>query len=329
MSSPHWGLRLRTSIVLTDDFSVVHLSDRVQIHRLCPPILWRVPVDRRALGGGCIRSCWAHNFQTLQLTGLLGSVVGFSAKRIESFASFLLPSFHSTKGEEWSFFIRQNNNKMATPLIGTAIITGGNGALGSEVAITIAKTQPLIHLLLVAREIDENESVHRVAERVRQIGPRSLEIAKLDLADLDEVATFGKFTVRRVKQKTIPPVVLLINSAATLSYRRNDVTRDGFDPVYQVTCLSPFLLTVSLLEAFKVNGTLVMNIGCSAISEGRLDYFDVNRVTGESAGRGTLTAKEGNVRFGSSKLLMSAAMYGLRRSLRCVSIRPTTLPTVW
>jgi mannan polymerase II complex ANP1 subunit len=209
---------------------------------------------------------------------------------------------------------------MATPLIGTAIITGGNGALGSEVAIAVAKTQPLIHLLLTARDIDENESVHRLAERVRQIGPRSLEIVKLDLADLDQVATFGKFTVRRVRQKTIPPVVLLINSAATLSYTRDDFTQDGFDPVYQVNCLSPFLLTVTLLEAFKANGPLVMNIGCSAISEGRLDYFDGNRRTGKSADRRTsLTAKEGSVRFGSSKLLMSAAMYGLRRSLRSVS----------
>lgn len=208
---------------------------------------------------------------------------------------------------------------MGTPLIGTVIITGGNGSLGSEIAISIAKTQPLAHILLAARDI-RADNVKDLTERVRRIGPRSIEVVKVDLSSFNSVVSFSQYTVERVQRKEIPPVTVLINSAAIASYAADDVTLDGYDPVYQVNCLSPFLLTVSLLEAFRGGdgtpngGARVINVGCSAISHGSLDYFE--QVTDQTSRPGTpLSAKEGNTRFGSSKLIMSAAMYALRRSL--------------
>ncbi|KAK2759157.1 Mannan polymerase II complex anp1 subunit [Arachnomyces sp. PD_36] len=231
---------------------------------------------------------------------------------------------------------------MATPLIGTVIITGGNGALGSEIAIAIAKSQPLAHLLLVSRSLS-SEGVKEVSEKIRLIGPRSLEIVKADLASFSSVTEFAEHTVQRVKRKDIPPVTVLINSAAMASYAVDDKTVDGFDPVYQTNCLSPFLLTVNLLEAFKAGGSSasdggprVINIGCSAIAQGRVDYFDdksewtsggnsnssnsaISTAT-TSSGRPQqkdtpLSVRKGVERFGSSKLLMCASMYALRRSL--------------
>lgn len=213
---------------------------------------------------------------------------------------------------------------MATPLIGTVIITGGNGALGSEVAVAIAKTQPFVHLLLLARDLHA-DGVENVSERIRLIGPRSFEIAKVDLTNFNSVITFALNTVERVRRKDIPPVIVLINSAAVSSYISDAPTQNGYDPVYQTNCLSPFLLTVSLLEAFRAgDGTLncgarVINIGCSSISHGRLDYFDKKTISERDKPGTRLGAKEGKIRFGSSKLLMSAAMYGLRRSLVVVS----------
>lgn len=216
---------------------------------------------------------------------------------------------------------------MATPLVGTAIITGGNGSLGSEIAIAIAKSQPYAHLLLVARDI-RSESVKDVRERIRLIGPRSLEFVKVDLASFNSVASFSEITVERVQNKEIPPVTLLINCAAMSSYVTDQVTRDGHDPVYQTNCIAPFLLTVSLLEAFRAGdgtpngGARVINIGCSSMSKGTLDYFE-NPDPNVSICPGTpLGAKEATKRFGSSKLLMSAAMYALRRSLVLVSRIP-------
>ena len=234
---------------------------------------------------------------------------------------------------------------MATPLSGTVIITGGNGVLGSEIALAIAKSQPLVHLLLVARSIS-SEGVREISDKIRLIGPRSLEIVMVDLASFSAVTEFAEHTVRRVKRKDIPPVSVLINSAAMASYVADEKTADGFDPVYQTNCLSPFLLTVDLLEAFKAGdgateegGARVINIGCSTVSQGRLDYFDdesewppggnsnsskstSGTMTGSSSKphqRNSLSVKKGVERFGSSKLLMCASMYALRRSLASVS----------
>ncbi|EHA24836.1 hypothetical protein ASPNIDRAFT_182977 [Aspergillus niger ATCC 1015] len=210
---------------------------------------------------------------------------------------------------------------MGTPLVGTAIITGANGLLGSEIAVSIAKAQPFVHLLLVARDI-RSDSVKDVTDRIRLIGPRSVEVVKADLACFNSVVSFSQYTVERVRSKEIPPVILLINSAATSSYVTDQVTRDGYDPVYQTNCIAPFLLTVSLLEAFRAGdgtpngGARVINIGCSSMSKGSLDYFDSEDPESAAQPPGTpIGAKEATSRFGSSKLLMSAAMYALRRSL--------------
>lgn len=59
---------------------------------------------------------------------------------------------------------------MASPLVGTVIITGGNGALGSAIAVAIAKKQPLAHLLLAVRDTSA-ESVQQVIEKIRGSGP--------------------------------------------------------------------------------------------------------------------------------------------------------------
>ncbi|KAJ5811628.1 hypothetical protein N7474_007929 [Penicillium riverlandense] len=207
---------------------------------------------------------------------------------------------------------------MGTPLARTVIITGGNGRLGSEIAIAIAKKHPFAHLLLTARDI-QAEDVRKVAGRIRLIGPRSVEVVRLDLGDLECVHRFAKSTVDRVRLKEIPPVVNLIHSAAIASYVVDNVTKDGHDPVYQTNCIAPFLLTIGLLEAFQagdgsLGGAKVINIGCSAASDGQLDYFDRDRSRGRPPGT-PLSVKEGHVRFASSKLIASVAMYALRRSL--------------
>ncbi|KAJ5165946.1 hypothetical protein N7492_006242 [Penicillium capsulatum] len=209
---------------------------------------------------------------------------------------------------------------MGTPLTGTVIITGGNGLLGSEIAVAIAKTQPLVHLLLTARD-PQGDDVRRLIGKIRLIGPRSIEVISLDLTNLRSVATFTQRTVDRVRSKEIPPVIDLIHSAAAASYTVDEFTLDGYDPVYQTNCISPFLLTIGLLEAFRAGdgsagqGAKVMYIGCSASSDGRLDYFDHLQGRDRRAPGTVLSAREGNTRFGSSKLLASVALYALQRSL--------------
>lgn len=208
---------------------------------------------------------------------------------------------------------------MGRALTGTVIITGGNGLLGTEIAVAIAKKQPFVHLLLTARDTKAKD-VQDLIAKIQLVGPRSVEVLHLDLTDLGSVTKLAHSTVDRVRKNEIPPVVVLIHSAAIASYTVDNLTRDGYDPVYQTNCVAPFVLTVGLLEAFRADGSSdgsakVINIGCSAVSHGRLDYFDCGRgQDGRSPGT-SMSAKEGNIRYGSSKLLASVALYALRRSL--------------
>lgn len=213
---------------------------------------------------------------------------------------------------------------MGRSLTGTVIITGGNGQLGSEIATAIAKTHPFAHILLAARNI-KGVDVRNLITKIQLIGPRSIEVIRLDLNDLGSVSDFAQSTVERVRRNDIPPVVDLIHSAAIASYTVDEPTPDGYDPVYQTNCVAPFYLTIGLLEAFRAGdgtpdgGAKVINIGCSAVSCGRLDYFDREGRDDRRPGM-PMSAKEGTVRYGSSKLLISVALYALRRSLASVSL---------
>lgn len=230
-----------------------------------------------------------------------------------------LPSSATSSGPKVEFYSRFSKPVMATPLNGTVIITGANGSLGSKIALKIARQQPFVHLLLTARDV-WSKSVADISKEIRSLGPRSFENAKLDLASFRSVRKFTKNTVDRVRTGDIPSIQLLINCAAIASFKADASTEDGFDLVYQTNCLGPFLLTINLLEALRPNGgdngTRVINIGSSLMSMGKLDYFD--NYTSKKVDS-ALGVREGLVRYGSSKLLLNAAMYALRRSLAMVS----------
>jgi mannan polymerase II complex ANP1 subunit len=229
------------------------------------------------------------------------------------------PSSSTHSRPKVEFYSRFSKLLMATPLHGTVIITGASGSLGSKIALKIARQHPFVHLLLTARDV-WSKSVADISEEIRSLGPRSFEIANLDLASFRSVRKFTKNTVDRVRTGDIPSVQLLINCAAIASFKADASTEDGFDLVYQTNCLGPFLLTINLLEAFRANdgdnGTRVINIGSSLMSLGKLDYFD--SYTSKKVDS-PLGVREGLVRYGSSKLLLNAAMYALRRSLAMVS----------
>jgi mannan polymerase II complex ANP1 subunit len=229
------------------------------------------------------------------------------------------PSSRASSRPKVEFYSRFSKPVMATPLNGTVIITGANGSLGSKIALKIARQQPFVHLLLTARDV-WSQSVAHISEEIRSLGPRSFEIAKLDLASFRSVRKFTKNTVDRVRTGDIPSIQLLVNCAAVASFKADASTEDGFDLVYQTNCLGPFLLTVNLLEGFRSsdgdNGSRVINIGSSLMSMGKLDYFE--SYTSKKVDS-PLRVREGLVRYGSSKLLLNAAMYALRRSLAMVS----------
>ena len=81
-----------------------------------------------------------------------------------------------------------------------------------------------------------------------------------------------------VRLQKIPPIAVQINSAAYSSFKVDQKTNDGFDPVYQTNVLSPFLLTVLLVAgAFQTtNGTpcgSIISVTSETVSMGQADFF--------------------------------------------------------
>ncbi|KAJ6144650.1 hypothetical protein N7470_008545 [Penicillium chermesinum] len=208
---------------------------------------------------------------------------------------------------------------MGRALIGTVIITGGNGVLSAEIATAIARTRPFVHLLLAVRDV-RGEVVQSLKDRIRVIGPRSMEFISLDPTDVQSVTGFCQHTVDRIRHKEIPPIITLIYTDALVSYTVDELTQDGYDPVYQTNCVTPFFLTVGLLEGFRcggehTEGAKVITIGSSAALSGRMHYFDHHQGRDERPPGTSLSTREGQARFASSKLIGSVALYALRRSL--------------
>lgn len=199
----------------------------------------------------------------------------------------------------------------------TIVINGGDTSLGRATALALATANPLHHIILAVDD-RRNPEVQSVHDALWRVGPRSWEIIELDTTSFYAVASFADKLVQRVRSSELPPIQTLINAASRLSFKVEKPTSDGFDPVFQTNCLTPFLLTVSLLEAFDGMGRArVLNVASSGVGQGSFDYFDrpSSRMNGSS-----LSLREGMARYESSNLIMNASMYALRRSLVRVSI---------
>jgi mannan polymerase II complex ANP1 subunit len=204
----------------------------------------------------------------------------------------------------------------------TVLITGGNGALGSHIAFEIAKTHPEAFFILTSRR-ENDVQAQKITAQLHSKGVTAFEFLTLNLASFASVKAFAAKVAEKVRSKTIPPVAVQVNSAAYSSYEMDEKTVDGFDPVYQTNVLSPFLLTVLLLEAAfqMVDGAprgKIIYITSETVSMGKVDFFDSWGPTEQMPVGSSLPVMQGLTRYGSSKLLGDLTMYTLREKLLAV-----------
>jgi mannan polymerase II complex ANP1 subunit len=215
---------------------------------------------------------------------------------------------------------------MSTKPSKTVLITGGNGVLGSHIAFEIAKAHSEVFFILTARRPDDAQA-ESIAAQLRDKGITAFEFLTLDLSSFASVKAFAAEVIKKVRAGSIPPVSVQINSAAYSSFKVDQKTDDGFDPVYQTNVLSPFLLTVSLLGgAFPMaNGApqgTVIYITSQSVAMGKPDFFKTWGPTEQSPVGSKLPITQGLTRYGSSKLLGDMVMYTLREKLLEVSDIP-------
>jgi NAD(P)-dependent dehydrogenase (short-subunit alcohol dehydrogenase family) len=145
------------------------------------------------------------------------------------------------------------------------IVTGANTGLGFEVAERLAARGADTTLLCRSRRKGE-EAVARIGATAPNA---SVELAVCDLSTLSSIRDF----VERYRDRH-QKLDLLYNNAAVMKSERTE-TGDGFEMMFQVNYLAPFILMNSLLDLLK-RGTspFVINNGRPSYKL-RLDMEDL------------------------------------------------------
>ena len=114
------------------------------------------------------------------------------------------------------------------PPSSTIIITGGTGALGSASARSLETLYPgRFHLVLTCRNTTDSRAEAISSSLRAQNG--SFSLAKLDLADLEEVKVFAGRLKSQIEAEEIPGLAGggLVNSAAYMTFVKDAKTKEG------------------------------------------------------------------------------------------------------
>ena len=125
----------------------------------------------------------------------------------------------------------------------TFIVTGANTGIGKITATTLAKEGH--HVILACRSKDKTEAA--LAEIKREVPNANVELAVLDLGDLDSVRACAKALLDRNI-----PIHGLINNAGLAGARGK--TKDGFEIQFGTNHLGHYLFTRLLLDRIIASG---------------------------------------------------------------------------
>lgn len=135
----------------------------------------------------------------------------------------------------------------------TAVITGADGGMGSEITKAVAMAG--YHVIMVCYTSFKGEE--KKSRIILDTGNEDIEVVQADLSSMESVVD----AVDKIKDKT-PSVELLMNNAGTMCthYVR---TEDGFEHTVAVNYLAPYLLTRRLLPIMHEGSRIVNMISCT------------------------------------------------------------------
>jgi len=145
------------------------------------------------------------------------------------------------------------------------LITGATSGLG--LAVTKKFANMGANTIMLSRTKDEGDRAF--LEVKKEIPNASLDLMICDLASMRSIQSF----ITEFKGK-YSKLDLLFNNAAVMKQKRT-VTEDGFEMMFQVNYLAPFILTKSFLELLKISSSpQIINNGRPA-DKYRLDFDDL------------------------------------------------------
>jgi NAD(P)-dependent dehydrogenase (short-subunit alcohol dehydrogenase family) len=166
------------------------------------------------------------------------------------------------------------------------VVTGATSGIGQATAAALAGRGAQV--VLVSRDRGRGEAA--AAELAAAGGPAPrLEVA--DLASMGQVRTLAD------RLGALERIDVLINNAGLMAGQRR-VTADGFDEVFAVNHLAPFLLTNLLLGKLAVAGPArVITVTSDAHTAARLDLDDLQLERGWQSWRAYANSKLANILF--------------------------------
>ncbi len=148
-----------------------------------------------------------------------------------------------------------------TPVLNTdrqgkyCLLTGATSGIGEQTALALANAGVRLYLLCRSRDKGEALQKHITAT----VANASVELLIADLNSLTEV--------RRVAAEFLAaekPLHLLINNAGIVNNHRQ-LSADGYEQMFAVNHLAPFLLTNLLLERLKESSPAwIVNVSSGA-----------------------------------------------------------------
>jgi NAD(P)-dependent dehydrogenase (short-subunit alcohol dehydrogenase family) len=117
-----------------------------------------------------------------------------------------------------------------------------------------------------------------------------IESELVDFAQLDQVRNAGQRIVKRH-----PRIGILINNAGVITTRRC-VTEDGFEMIFQVNHLAPFLLTNLLLPTLKAAvPSRIVFVASRAADRATIDFDDLQLEHGWGSMKAYGRSKQANI----------------------------------
>jgi NAD(P)-dependent dehydrogenase (short-subunit alcohol dehydrogenase family) len=144
------------------------------------------------------------------------------------------------------------------------VVTGANSGIGFVTARELVRMGG--DVVLTCRRREQGEEAVRQVERDTRRAP--LDLAVADFASLAEVRGLAE----RVRSLARPVDVLVNNAGLMLTERR--LSADGFEMIFAVNHLAPFLLT-HLLRDVLAPEARVVNVASRAHKRSTLDFDDL------------------------------------------------------
>lgn len=135
----------------------------------------------------------------------------------------------------------------------TAIITGADGGMGTE--ITRAVAQADYHVIMLCYTAFKGEE--RKSQLILETKNKDIEVMRIDLASLESITLVTNKLLQKVES-----IDLLMNNAGTMATHYT-TTEDGFERTVAVNYVAPYLLTRKLLPLMHSGTRIVNMVSCT------------------------------------------------------------------